>query len=82
MIFTQYFFNFLCHRCPVYYNLPSECTLVKSDTQCCLQPVCDFKPQISTTETTSPGKTPDGVGKHGNLSFKDNFLLFCSKLFL
>ncbi|XP_060570089.1 uncharacterized protein LOC132728460 isoform X2 [Ruditapes philippinarum] len=49
------------NKCPVYYNLPSQCTLVKSESTCCLQPVCDFNPKISSFETISPGKTTDGI---------------------
>ncbi|WAR11991.1 CO6A5-like protein, partial [Mya arenaria] len=35
------------NRCPVYHDLPGDCTLVGQPGECCLQPVCNFNPQIN-----------------------------------
>ncbi|KAK3591357.1 hypothetical protein CHS0354_040318 [Potamilus streckersoni] len=43
------------NKCPVYYNLPPQCTLVTDSNNCCLQPVCNFKPTYSTTNGQSLG---------------------------
>ncbi|XP_053401477.1 uncharacterized protein LOC123550590 isoform X2 [Mercenaria mercenaria] len=43
------------NKCPLYYNLPPQCTLV-SDGSCCLKPVCDFKGTHLTTNGQTVGK--------------------------
>ncbi|KAL3859113.1 hypothetical protein ACJMK2_009345 [Sinanodonta woodiana] len=43
------------NKCPVYYNLPPQCTLVMDSNNCCLQPICNFKPTYSTTNGQSLG---------------------------
>ncbi|KAK3780684.1 hypothetical protein RRG08_015474 [Elysia crispata] len=30
------------NKCPSYYNLPKQCSLVKQQGKCCLEPVCTF----------------------------------------
>ncbi|KAL5022346.1 hypothetical protein ScPMuIL_001501 [Solemya velum] len=42
------------NKCPVYYNLPAACTLVRSPSECCLKPVCDFHQSINSFELTAP----------------------------
>lgn len=57
-----------CHccnfRCPLYYNLPSMCTLVKKDGECCLQPVCNFNPSVSHFNNTAMATTATGIRKY------------------
>ena len=43
----------LC-RCPVYHELPPECTLVGVPNECCLKPVCNFNQKLVTSEV-APG---------------------------
>ena len=45
---------FTC-RCPTYYNLPPQCTLVQQPGQCCLQPVCNFDAKYQTTSGQNVG---------------------------
>ncbi|CAC5397846.1 unnamed protein product [Mytilus coruscus] len=40
-------------RCPTYTNLPSFCSLVKSDRDCCSRPVCHKPPVILQPHTTT-----------------------------
>ncbi|XP_035826806.1 uncharacterized protein LOC101848762 [Aplysia californica] len=40
------------NKCPTYYNLPTKCTLVQKQGQCCLEPVCNF----DATYTTKTGQ--------------------------
>ncbi|XP_076111945.1 uncharacterized protein LOC143080130 isoform X2 [Mytilus galloprovincialis] len=49
------------NRCPVYYNLPSMCTLVRKPGECCLQPVCNFKPAIQKFESSGKGQNQFGI---------------------
>ncbi|KAK3591361.1 hypothetical protein CHS0354_040323 [Potamilus streckersoni] len=49
------------NRCPVYYNLPSGCTLVHNPNECCQQPVCNFNQQLQSFQSSGPGTTPDGI---------------------
>ncbi|XP_076113274.1 uncharacterized protein LOC143080959 isoform X2 [Mytilus galloprovincialis] len=49
------------NRCPLYYNLPKDCTLVKKNGECCQQPVCNFHQTISKTESTGKGRTTNGI---------------------
>lgn len=58
---TCHNFNF---RCPLYYNLPSMCTLVKKDGECCLQPVCNFNPTVSHFNNTAMATTATGIRKY------------------
>ncbi|CAG2185497.1 COL6A [Mytilus edulis] len=50
------------NRCPVYYNLPSLCTLVRKPGECCLQPVCNFNPSIQKFESAGKGQNQQGIG--------------------
>ncbi|GFR69724.1 LOW QUALITY PROTEIN: collagen alpha-4(VI) chain [Elysia marginata] len=43
------------NRCPLYHNLPAECTLVKDPDSCCLQPQCNFDQKVSTTQGVNKG---------------------------
>ncbi|XP_060600216.1 uncharacterized protein LOC132753729 isoform X4 [Ruditapes philippinarum] len=43
------------NKCPLYYNLPPQCTLVRKGG-CCLEPVCDFKGTHLTTNGQTVGK--------------------------
>ncbi|XP_071091672.1 uncharacterized protein [Haliotis cracherodii] len=43
------------NRCPAYYNLPPQCTLVRVNSSCCLQPVCDFDGKYETTSGQNVG---------------------------
>lgn len=52
-----------CYRCPLYYDLPAECTLVQNPSECCQQPVCNFNQQIQTFTSNSLGRLPSGLGK-------------------
>ena len=36
------------NKCPSYYNIPDECTLVQIYGQCCLEPYCDFQHNFTT----------------------------------
>lgn len=54
---------FCYFRCPLYYNLPNECTLVRSPSKCCQQPVCNFNQNIQTFQSNSMGRTPAGLRK-------------------
>ncbi|KAH9515717.1 hypothetical protein Btru_011809 [Bulinus truncatus] len=47
-------------RCDVYHSLPSFCTLVQKEGECCLQPVCHFASTVNTYVLKSPGVSPDG----------------------
>ncbi|KAH3775135.1 hypothetical protein DPMN_176532, partial [Dreissena polymorpha] len=47
------------NKCPLYFNLPPQCTLVNKGG-CCLEPVCDFKGTQLTTNGQQPG-TYNGV---------------------
>ncbi|KAK0051441.1 cartilage matrix protein, partial [Biomphalaria pfeifferi] len=47
-------------RCDVYHDLPSYCTLVQKEGECCLQPVCHFQSTTSTFSVTAHGTTTDG----------------------
>ncbi|XP_076111939.1 uncharacterized protein LOC143080127 isoform X2 [Mytilus galloprovincialis] len=49
------------NRCPVYYNLPSLCTLVRKPGECCLQPVCNFNPSIQKFESAGKGQNQQGI---------------------
>ncbi|XP_041376891.1 uncharacterized protein LOC121389362 [Gigantopelta aegis] len=49
------------NKCPVYYDLPNDCTLVHSPGECCLKPVCNFKQHLEITEGSGEGKTPTGI---------------------
>ncbi|XP_078338507.1 uncharacterized protein LOC111134355 isoform X1 [Crassostrea virginica] len=54
--------DYQCYnRCPLYYNLPSMCTLVKKDGECCLQPVCNFNPSVSHFNNTAMATTATGI---------------------
>ncbi|WAR12942.1 CO6A6-like protein, partial [Mya arenaria] len=48
-------------QCPIYYNMPPQCTLVKKSGGCCLEPVCQFKGTHLTTNGQSTG-TYNGMG--------------------
>ncbi|KAJ8302979.1 hypothetical protein KUTeg_019375 [Tegillarca granosa] len=50
--------------CPLYYNLPSSCTLVQSPNDCCQKPVCNFNQHLQTVEGTAPAVTTSGVCKY------------------
>ena len=54
----------LC-RCPLYSELPAQCTLVQTPGECCLKPVCNWNPTIQTEVTSGLGVTPDGMSKFG-----------------
>lgn len=58
----------LC-RCPVYYNLPTDCTLVRQTGECCLKPVCNFHQKIVATESSGKGSTPSGISKNFGKQF-------------
>ncbi|XP_025115701.1 uncharacterized protein LOC112577005 [Pomacea canaliculata] len=49
------------NRCPVYYDLPSSCTLVGVPGECCLKPVCDFRQELSVQEV-APGRKVNAQG--------------------
>ncbi|CAC5385625.1 unnamed protein product [Mytilus coruscus] len=49
------------NKCPLYYNLPNDCTLVRSPSECCQQPVCNFNQNIQTFQSNSMGRTPAGL---------------------
>ena len=49
-------------RCPVYHNLPTDCTLVAQPGQCCLKPLCNFQPTVDSQQSSGHGKTQDGIG--------------------
>ncbi|XP_052233684.1 uncharacterized protein LOC127846468 isoform X4 [Dreissena polymorpha] len=49
------------NRCPVYYNLPTDCTLVTQPGECCLQPVCNFNPQVTVQQSSGHGVSPAGI---------------------
>lgn len=55
-------FLLILFRCPLYYNLAKDCTLVKKDGECCQQPVCNFHQTISKFESSGKGRTPNGIG--------------------
>ncbi|KAK7491400.1 hypothetical protein BaRGS_00017378, partial [Batillaria attramentaria] len=38
------------NKCPVYHDLPPECTLVGVPGECCLKPVCDFHQRLNIQE--------------------------------
>ena len=56
------------YRCPVYYNLPPQCSLVKKGNACCLEPVCDFKGTYGTTNGQNVGKY-NGVSKYIGITY-------------
>ncbi|PVD21494.1 hypothetical protein C0Q70_19668 [Pomacea canaliculata] len=43
------------NKCPMYYSLPPQCTLVQQKGQCCLQPVCNFDARYQTTSGQNVG---------------------------
>ncbi|KAK7493781.1 hypothetical protein BaRGS_00014922 [Batillaria attramentaria] len=43
------------NKCPTYYNLPPQCTLVQQSGECCLQPVCNFNAKYQTTSGQNVG---------------------------
>ncbi|KAL8559721.1 hypothetical protein ACOMHN_002254 [Nucella lapillus] len=43
------------NRCPVYHNLPSECTLVQDPSQCCMQPRCYFQQNVNSVQSSTVG---------------------------
>lgn len=49
------------NRCPVYYDLPSSCTLVGVPGECCLKPACDFRQELSVQEV-APGRKVNAQG--------------------
>ncbi|KAK7115067.1 hypothetical protein V1264_001009 [Littorina saxatilis] len=54
--------QYKCHnKCPLYSELPAECTLVQIPASCCLKPVCNFSPTIQSSVTSGIGQTPDGM---------------------
>ena len=61
-------FHVLFTRCPLYYNLPPQCKLVKKGNGCCLEPVCDFQGTHGTTNGQFVGKY-NGVSKSTSLRF-------------
>ncbi|XP_035824757.1 uncharacterized protein LOC101847325 [Aplysia californica] len=59
------------NKCPIYHNLPADCTLVKDPSSCCLQPQCNFDQTVGTTQGANKGSR-NGIGK----SPKPDILLF------
>lgn len=57
------------NRCPVYYNLPADCTLVAQPGECCLQPICNFNPKVNVQQSSGHAVTPDGIGKSNLLQY-------------
>ncbi|XP_041376878.1 uncharacterized protein LOC121389349 [Gigantopelta aegis] len=54
--------SYRCYnKCPLYYDLPSTCTLVATPGECCLKPVCNFQQNVQITEGSGLGKTPSGI---------------------
>ncbi|GFS00172.1 collagen alpha-6(VI) chain [Elysia marginata] len=54
--------SYRCYnRCPVYLDLPTECTLIAVPGECCLKPVCDFHQTISTTQGSGKGVNSQGI---------------------
>ncbi|XP_052816208.1 uncharacterized protein LOC128242861 isoform X2 [Mya arenaria] len=49
------------NRCPVYHDLPGDCTLVGQPGECCLQPVCNFNPQINAQTSSGHGVDKNGI---------------------
>ncbi|XP_046585152.1 uncharacterized protein LOC124292144 [Haliotis rubra] len=49
------------NKCPIYNDLPSQCTLVVTPGQCCLKPVCNFQQKVTTNTGSGIGKTPTGI---------------------
>ncbi|KAK3581064.1 hypothetical protein CHS0354_033850 [Potamilus streckersoni] len=49
------------NRCPVYYNLPLDCTLVSKPGQCCQEPVCNFDPKVNVYTASGKGTNPHGI---------------------
>ncbi|GFO23771.1 collagen alpha-4(vi) chain [Plakobranchus ocellatus] len=49
------------NRCPVYQDLPRECTLIAVPDQCCLRPVCDFNQRMTTTQGSGKGINAQGI---------------------
>ncbi|OWF53570.1 Cartilage matrix protein [Mizuhopecten yessoensis] len=49
------------NKCPLYHGLPKDCTLIKKDGECCLQPVCNFHQTIQKFESTGKGQTASGI---------------------
>ena len=41
------------NKCPSYYNIPDECTLVQIPGQCCLEPHCDFQHNYTTKDVSA-----------------------------
>ncbi|XP_071091876.1 uncharacterized protein [Haliotis cracherodii] len=49
------------NKCPIYNDLPGQCTLVATPGQCCLKPVCNFQQKVTTNTGSGLGKTPTGI---------------------
>ncbi|XP_053376973.1 uncharacterized protein LOC123528762 [Mercenaria mercenaria] len=49
------------NRCPVYRNLPEDCTLTSQSGSCCLQPVCNFNPTINVQQSSGHAVTSSGI---------------------
>ena len=46
--------QYVCYnKCPSYYNLPTQCSLVKQQGKCCLEPVCTFDLTYGTKNESS-----------------------------
>ncbi|XP_076470008.1 uncharacterized protein LOC143300296 [Babylonia areolata] len=43
------------NRCPIYHNLPTQCTLVQDPDQCCMQPRCYFQQSVNTVQGSTVG---------------------------
>ncbi|KAK7505814.1 hypothetical protein BaRGS_00003085, partial [Batillaria attramentaria] len=41
--------------CPIYHDLPSQCTLVKDPDSCCLQPKCNFNQLVNSIQGSTVG---------------------------
>ncbi|XP_013410815.1 uncharacterized protein LOC106173996 isoform X2 [Lingula anatina] len=48
------------NKCPIYSNLPSQCTLTRVPGQCCMQPVCNWGTTFGTFTGTGVG-TLNGI---------------------
>ncbi|KAK3786239.1 hypothetical protein RRG08_064498 [Elysia crispata] len=49
------------NRCPVYQDLPRDCTLITVPGECCLKPVCDFNQKVTTTQGSGKGINSQGI---------------------
>ena len=46
--------QYVCYnKCSSYYNLPTQCSLVREQGKCCLEPVCTFSLSYGTRNTSS-----------------------------